>query len=44
MRRQDEDDWELMVFDNDSTDDIAGFVEGLGDARVRYVHTETSSR
>ena len=29
VRRQDEDDWELIVSDNDSTDDIAGFVEGL---------------
>ena len=41
VRRQDEDDWELIVSDNDSTDDIAGFVEGLGDERVRYVRTES---
>ena len=41
VRRQDEDDWELIVSDNDSTEDIAGFVEGLADARVRYVRTDS---
>ncbi len=37
VRRQDDADWELVVSDNDSTDDIAGYVHGLGDDRVRYV-------
>ena len=41
VRRQDEDDWELIVSDNDSTEDIAGFVAGLADARVRYVRTDS---
>jgi len=40
VQRQDEEDWELIVSDNASTDDIAGFVQGLGDERVRYVRTE----
>ena len=40
VRRQDEADWELIVSDNDSTDDIAGFVQSLGDERVRYVRTD----
>ena len=29
-------DWELVVFDNASTDDIAGHVRSLSDARLRY--------
>jgi glycosyltransferase involved in cell wall biosynthesis len=41
VQRQDERDWELVVSDNDSTDDIAGFVEGLRDERVRYVRTSS---
>src|SRR6476646_9624263 len=39
VRRQDDGDWELVVSDNDSEEDIAGFVEGLGDPRIRYVRT-----
>lgn len=39
VRRQDEGDWEIVVSDNDSEDDIAGHVEGLEDERVRYVRT-----
>jgi glycosyltransferase involved in cell wall biosynthesis len=41
VQRQDDDDWELVVSDNDSTDDIAGFVQSLGDDRVRYVRTDS---
>lgn len=41
VRRQDEDDWEIIVSDNDSTDDISGYVAGLSDARIRYVRTES---
>ncbi|MGZ4246253.1 MAG: glycosyltransferase family 2 protein [Solirubrobacteraceae bacterium] len=40
VQRQDEHDWELVVSDNDSTEDVAGFVQGLGDDRVRYVRTD----
>jgi glycosyltransferase involved in cell wall biosynthesis len=37
--RQDDGDWEIVVSDNDSEEDIAGHVETLGDERVRYVRT-----
>jgi glycosyltransferase involved in cell wall biosynthesis len=39
-RRQEYPDWELVVFDNASTDDIAGHVRGLSDPRVRYARSE----
>ena len=39
VRRQDDDDWELVVSDNDSEEDIAGHVASLGDERIRYVRT-----
>ena len=32
--RQANADWELVVFDNASTDDIAGYVATLADTRV----------
>jgi glycosyltransferase involved in cell wall biosynthesis len=37
--RQDDGDWEIVVSDNDSEEDIAGHVEELRDDRVRYVRT-----
>lgn len=40
VRRQDHDDWELVVFDNASTDDIAGHVAGLADSRIRYARSD----
>lgn len=40
VRRQDYADWEIIVSDNASDEDIAGHVEALGDARVRYVRTD----
>ncbi|HUR86503.1 MAG TPA: glycosyltransferase family A protein [Solirubrobacteraceae bacterium] len=39
VRRQDDGDWELVVSDNDSEEDIAGHVAGLEDKRIRYVRT-----
>jgi len=39
VRRQEHDDWELVVSDNDSRDDVEGHVLGLGDERIRYVRT-----
>lgn len=40
VRRQDDDDWELVVSDNDSEQDVAGHVASLGgDERIRYVRT-----
>jgi glycosyltransferase involved in cell wall biosynthesis len=41
VRRQDFSDWEIIVSDNDSVDDIAGFVRSLGDIRVKYFRTES---
>ncbi|MGO9956929.1 MAG: methyltransferase domain-containing protein [Solirubrobacteraceae bacterium] len=38
--RQDDGEWEIVVSDNDSAEDIAGYVEGLGDSRIRYVRTD----
>ena len=37
--RQDDPDWEIVVSDNASEEDIAGHVEGLADDRLRYVRT-----
>lgn len=39
VRRQDDGDWELVVSDNDSQEDVEGHVRGLRDARVHYVRT-----
>lgn len=41
VRRQDDGDWELVISDNDSEEDIAGHVAGLGEERIRYVRTES---
>jgi glycosyltransferase involved in cell wall biosynthesis len=39
VRRQDYHDWEIIISDNCSEDDIHGFVSELGDDRIRYVKT-----
>jgi glycosyltransferase involved in cell wall biosynthesis len=36
VRRQDYADWELVIADNASEDDIGAYVAGLCDARIRY--------
>lgn len=41
VRRQDDPDWEIVVSDNDSTEDVQGYVSGLGDERVRYARTDS---
>jgi glycosyltransferase involved in cell wall biosynthesis len=41
VRRQDYDDWEIVISDNCSEEDVAGYVRSLGDARVRYYRTES---
>ncbi|MFH1066666.1 MAG: glycosyltransferase family 2 protein [bacterium] len=38
--QQDFNDWELVIFDNASTGDIAGYVKELRDPRVRYERSE----
>ena len=40
VRRQRFDDWEIVVSDNCSEDDVAGYVDSLADGRVRYFRTE----
>jgi len=40
VTRQDYPDWEIVVSDNHSEEDIAGFVKNLQDPRVRYFRTE----
>lgn len=39
VRRQDYEDWEIVISDNFSEDDIAGYVQALDDRRVIYVRT-----
>jgi glycosyltransferase involved in cell wall biosynthesis len=39
VTRQDYADWELIVSDNCSVDDVAGFVAALDDPRVKYFRT-----
>lgn len=37
---QDDGDWEIVISDNHSRDDVAGYVESLGDPRIRCLETE----
>jgi glycosyltransferase involved in cell wall biosynthesis len=39
VRRQDYEDWEVIVSDNASQEDIEGHVRSLGDARIQYRRT-----
>ena len=39
VRRQSCSDWEIVVSDNDSSEDVAGYVASLGDSRIRYLRT-----
>ena len=43
VRRQDSIDWEIVISDNDSTEDIESYVESLGDGRIRYARTPRCS-
>jgi glycosyltransferase involved in cell wall biosynthesis len=40
VRRQDYRDWEIVVSDNDSTEDVRGYVASLADTRIRYFRAE----
>ena len=40
VRRQDYQDWEIIVSDNDSAQDLAGYVAGLHEPRIRYLRTD----
>lgn len=39
VRRQDYDDWEIVVSDNDSADETESYVRSLADARIRYIRS-----
>ena len=39
--RQDFDDWEIVISDNFSEDDIAGYAQSLNDPRIKYFRTES---
>lgn len=39
--RQDYADWEIIISDNCSEDDIAGYVSSLADPRIHYIRTDT---
>ena len=41
VRRQDVADWELVIADNCSDEDVPGFVTSLGDPRIRLLRSET---
>jgi len=40
VRHQDYDDWEIIVSDNASDDDIPGLVDSLADERIHYVRSD----
>lgn len=42
VRDQDDEDWEVVISDNHSEQDIAGYIRSLGDERVRYLRTPRS--
>ena len=41
VMRQDYDDWEIIIYDNFSEQDVAGYVKSLAEPRVRYYRTES---
>ena len=41
VRRQDYQDWEIVVSDNCSEEDIGGYVQSIGDSRIRYYRTDS---
>ncbi len=40
VRRQDYDDWQIVISDNFSDDDIGGYVGSLQEPRIRYRRTQ----
>lgn len=40
VRKQDYDDWELIISDNHSDEDVEGHIRSLGDPRIKYFRTE----
>ncbi len=40
VRRQDYDNWEIIVSDNFSEENIASYIQLLGDSRIKYFRTD----
>lgn len=40
VRRQDYGNWEVIVSDNFSEEDVAGYIKSLGDSRIKYFRTD----
>jgi glycosyltransferase involved in cell wall biosynthesis len=40
VRLQNYDNWEIIISDNASSQDITGYVKKLGDQRVRYIRSK----
>lgn len=41
VRRQDYNDWEVIVSDNESSDDVCSYVHSLGDSRIKCYRTDS---
>lgn len=41
VRRQDYDNWEVIVSDNFSEEDVAGYIQSLNEPRIKYFRTES---
>ncbi len=41
VRRQNYDNWEIIISDNFSEEDVAGYVQSLRDPRIKYSRTES---
>lgn len=40
VRRQDYGNWEIIVSDNFSEEDVAGYIQSIGDSRIKYFRTD----
>lgn len=41
VRQQDYSNWEIIVSDNNSSENISGYIESIKENRIKYVRTET---
>ena len=41
VRRQDYDNWEIIISDNYSEEDIAGYIQSLKEPRIKYYRTDS---
>lgn len=41
VRRQDYSEWEIIVSDNHSEEDISGYIHSLDETRIRYIRTKS---